>query len=334
MKISFKIIKTGSGNDTYFTTLGEGLKRSGISVAYYYYPKICQYFPIIMLLLNRKTDGDIIHSNIEYAWAVKENGKPLVSTAHHLVFDKEFQKYTSVWQKISHYLVLLPSTYLSINASEKIIAVSKYTRDEIYRVFKNASNVEVIYNGIDLAIFKPLRINKYNTDGRHHLIFVGNLISRKGADLLPKIMKGLGDSYVLHYTSGLRSTPPRGFDLPNMIPLGKLTTAQLAKEYNKCDALLFPTRLEGFGYAVAEAIACGIPVIASNNSSITEIVTPENNGILCKTNQVKLFIVSIVKLLGKGACGGNNLDFLRTSKKDKSTMNAIHNYELIYKQYV
>ncbi|QKQ28197.1 glycosyltransferase [Candidatus Reidiella endopervernicosa] len=41
---------------------------------------------------------------------------------------------------------------------------------------------------------------------------------------------------------------------------------------SKCDALLFPSRLEGFGYAPAEAMSCGKPVITSNISSLRKLL--------------------------------------------------------------
>src|SRR5207244_2734485 len=103
----------------------------------------------------------------------------------------------------------------------------------------------------------------------------------KGADLLPQIMVKLDPrEYVLYYTTGLRTKIPKEFNLPHMIPLGKLSEEELIVEYNKCDALLFPSRFEGFGYAVAEAMACGKPIIAFKNSSIPELIINDEKGLI------------------------------------------------------
>ena len=101
---------------------------------------------------------------------------------------------------------------------------------------------------------------------------------------------------MLYYTSGLRTKIPKDFKLPNMIPLGKLTEDELVDEYNKCDALLFPTRLEGFGYCIAEAMSCGKPVIATSSSSIPEIFQDKINGYLIELDNYNMIIKSARRL--------------------------------------
>jgi glycosyltransferase involved in cell wall biosynthesis len=293
MKVIFKVIKAGSGNDIYFQRLSEALKTVNIDSVIEYYPKYFQYVPWLLKFFNKRTPGDIIHSNVEYGWVFKEKDKPLFVSLLHNVFEKEFQKSTSFQQKIYHYGILKPNTQKSLNIADKVIAISKYTKDSFKKSFK-AKTIDVLYCCINTNIYKPLEIN--SSSKKFKLLFVGNLIKRKGADLLPQIMSQLGEDYVLYYTSGLRSKIPEEFNISNMIPLQKLTEKQLIEEYNKCDALLFPTRLEGFGYAVAEAMACGKPVISSKNSSIPELVKDNINGFLCDTNNISQYIDSIRKL--------------------------------------
>ena len=297
MKVIFKVIKAGSGNDVYFERLSEALKKAHIDSEIEYYSKYFQYVPWLLTVFNKKSDADIIHSNVEYGWAFKEKNKPLYVTLHHNVFDKEFRKFASFPQKIYHDNILKPNTKKSLDAATKRIAVSNYTKESFIKTFGNY-NINVIYNFIDTDKYKPKEIN--TNDNRFKLLFVGNLIKRKGADLLPQIMSQLNPKdYVLYYTSGLRTKIPKEFNLPNMIPLGKLSEEELIGEYNKCDALLFPTRLEGFGYAVAEAMACGKPVISTNSSSIPEIIEDKINGYLYNVNDVNNFVEEIKSLKTK-----------------------------------
>lgn len=294
MKVVFKVIKAGSGNDMYFQRLSEALKSVHIESVIEYYPKYYQYFPWLLKHVNKNSSGDIIHTNVEYGWVFKEHGKPLFVTLLHNVFENEFQKTTSIPQKIYHYGILKPNITKSLHVADKIIAISNYTKKSFEHTFQ-ATNINVVYPCINTNIYKPLKIQ--SQDKRFKLLFVGNLIKRKGVDLLPKIMKALGSKYVLYYTSGLRSEIPDEFKIENMIPLGKLSEKELVKEYNKCDALLFPTRLEGFGFAVAEAMACGKPIISSNNSSIPEICIDKENGYLVMNLNSSDFVKAINKLV-------------------------------------
>lgn len=295
MKICFKIIKAGSGNDVYFQRLSKALKTINIDSEIVYFSKLFQFFPFLLRLVNKASTADIIHSNVEYGWAFKEKNKPLYVTLHHNIFDPNYRKDTSLLQRIFHDFILKPNIQKTLKVAYHKIAVSSYTKESFTRTFSD-DNIKVIYNFIDTCKYRPL---KTKSDGQNfRLLFVGNLTYRKGADLLPKIMRALGPYFVLYYTSGLRTTPPKKFDLPNMIPLGKLSEDQLISEYQKCDALLFPTRFEGFGYCVAEAMSCGKPVIASNCSSIPELITNYENGILPPKNDIGDFVRAVSILAG------------------------------------
>jgi alpha-maltose-1-phosphate synthase len=76
----------------------------------------------------------------------------------------------------------------------------------------------------------------------------------------------------------------------------QLSLPQLRDAYRDADALLFPTRLEGFGYAAAEAMACGIPVIATNGSSLPEVVSHGRSGILCAIDDIRAFAAAARQL--------------------------------------
>jgi glycosyltransferase involved in cell wall biosynthesis len=83
-----------------------------------------------------------------------------------------------------------------------------------------------------------------------------------------------------------------------MIPLGRLSDDELVAAYAECDALLFPSRMEGFGYPVAEAMACGKPVVTTNASSMPELVEHGEGGLLCPVDDVQAFATAIRELAG------------------------------------
>ena len=122
------------------------------------------------------------------------------------------------------------------------------------------------------------------------LLYVGNWSHRKGADLLASIMQALGDGFTLHYTAGRRVRANRFIVPPNSRNLGYPHSATaLADVYRNSDALLFPSRLEGFGLVALEAQACGLPVIATRCSSLPEVVEDGVTGILCPRDDIGAF---------------------------------------------
>ncbi len=72
----------------------------------------------------------------------------------------------------------------------------------------------------------------------------------------------------------------------------------LAKFYNISDVFLFPSLYEGFGYPPLEAMQSGLPVIASDNTSLKEIIA--DGGILCNPNDFIKIFDEINKLLDDG----------------------------------
>ena len=309
MKILLVSIKGGSGSDVYYKLLKQGLdKYTDIKSDLIFIPHIFEkvFFLIPLYLKYKKIDfskHDIIHTNAEFGWWFRQKNKILIITLYHNPFDKEFQKYTSIAQKIFYYFWIKPNLKKSLIIANKIIAISNYTKKSTADYFEIKNNIEVIYPGVDVDFFKIFDLGC--EDKKTRILFVGNLIKRKGVDLLPKIMEKLGKDYELYFTSGRRTEIPKGLKLKNMIPLGKITNKQLLGEYNKCDMLLFPSRLEGFGYCAVEAMACGKPVITTNYSSLKEIINNGKNGYLCEINSVDDFADKIRKIKKRVKNGEN-----------------------------
>ena len=289
MKIHYILTKGGAGGDVYFQRLASAMTNLGHDCLLTFRPKFLEpvYF-LNGLFSNKDKQFDLIHSNVECGFAFKKKSIPLVSTVHHIVFNKAYQQYTSSTQKFYHKLLYV-YTKKTLGVSDSIVAVSESTRKETERVF-GIKNVQVIYNGIDTEIFKP----KQGEDlypGKIKLLFVGNLTKRKGADLLPGIIQQLDNRFILLYTSGLRTK--NIFSDDRMIALGKLNQSELVEMYNLCDIAIVPSRLEGFGYSAAEAMACGKPIIATNCSSLPELVTDGKGGFLCEMDNVSDFAKKI-----------------------------------------
>ncbi len=291
MKIVFPLINLGSGADIYFERLVKELRENKVEAEINYYDRMFLHILPFLKLVKKKTDADIIHTTAELGWVFKQKDKPLHVSILHIPNSKDGFN-PGLIKSLYYKFIIHPQIRRSLKVADKIFAISEYTKKEAINLTDKP--IEILYPPLDLDEFKPLKVKSKSK--KFKLLFVGNLIYRKGADMLPEIMKKLGKEYVLYYTSGLRTEIPKGFKQSNMISLGKLSDEKLIREYNKCDAVLFPTRLEGFGYVVAEGMACGKPVISTNCSSIPEIMKNKTNGFLCKSGDVDDFVDKIKKL--------------------------------------
>ena len=171
--------------------------------------------------------------------------------------------------------------------ADQMITVSDYTAGVMGREL-GRKDIVVIHNGVDTAFFAPDESRPLVTDKLLKVLFVGNLIRRKGAADLPAIMQRLGPDYQLRYTRGWRAN----VELPQedgMVDLGLLNAEGARREYRRADVLLFPSRLEASGLPVLEAMACGVPVVASNSSSLPEHVLDGETGLLCSPGDVDAF---------------------------------------------
>jgi len=251
---------------------------------------------------------DIIQGRSRVAFALRVPGRPLVTTVHHLTTDPALQRYSSLAQRLFYRLVEQRYDGWSIRAADAVVCVSRYTQRQVEQTYRRSDTV-LIFDGIDTSVFVPTpgfarrdSLPPCSDDVRHariRLLFVGNRTRRKGFDLLPAIMDRLPADYVLYYTGGFQGVdegPPH----PRMVAIGAPDRAGLVAAYQSCDMLLFPSRLEGFGIAPAEALACGRPVVTTNAAALPEVVDQGQNGFLCASDDVAAY-AERVRELGEDA---------------------------------
>ncbi len=88
---------------------------------------------------------------------------------------------------------------------------------------------------------------------------------------MPAIAARLNPGIVVHYTSGLGRSQLRP-QASNLFDLGRIAWQNMPELYHAFDMLLSPTVREGLSLSVLEAMACGLPVVASNCSSLPELI--------------------------------------------------------------
>lgn len=288
-------IRGGSGTDVYTRLLAQALTDAGHRVHVQGFAQPFQYVPGLLRSVPAPPGAQVTLANSWNGFAFRRRHIKLVTVMHHCVFDAGYLPHRSMSQAVFHEALVRLYERRSLAVSAAVVAVSQYTAVSLRESF-GVQQTTVIPNGIDTNFYKPSRDGGLRRGDRpFRLLFVGNPSRRKGADLLAPIMERLGPDYVLDLAAGLRGRNEfRMTD--NMRRLPRLSASALRDAYRNADALLFPSRLEGFGYAAAEAMACGTPVIATRASSLPEIVEDGISGILCQPNDVDCFANAVRRL--------------------------------------
>jgi glycosyltransferase involved in cell wall biosynthesis len=120
--------------------------------------------------------------------------------------------------------------------------------------------------GVDVELFRP-RFRTHQTS-KPRIVFVGNWSYQKGCDILEEAIRKLGSLQFYHIGVPKDLPLPR---VPNFRSLGKLSQSELARVLSSFDILVLPSRQDGFGMVLLEAIACGLHVVASKNTGIVDI---------------------------------------------------------------
>ena len=292
MKVWLPYIHAGSGSDVYTERLAAGLRAAGHEAVLTPVDRRWQYLPWRYLSVPAPADTEITLANLGAGFAFRRPPAKLVLVEHHCVFDPAFAPYRSRKQALVHETLLRHIERKSLAVCDALVTVSAYTAESL-RATLGGPAATVILHGIETDYFTPPETPAPRAGGRpFRLLFVGNLSRRKGADLLPAIMDRLGPGFELRYTIGLRSDDPFA-GVAGMRRLGRLTQDELRDAYRDADVLLFPSRLEGFGYAAAEAMSCGTPAVVAASSALPELIDDGIDGRLCPVDDVDAFAATV-----------------------------------------
>ncbi len=294
---------TGNGAYILHSLLAQNLSSYRIKG---YSPYRTFFPPSLIPLRSMLQNAELVHTVPDYGWIFKKRDIPLVVTFHNYVIDDYMKPFSTVWQKIHYKTDLRYNIGRSLKVADCVTSVSKYTAELVKRDIGYKGDIRVIHNGIDTQMFRPV---KKNPDPDIKILFSGNLTRRKGAHLLHAIAEQVKTDVTILYTSGLR-THDALKKHSKMKNIGMIPYNKMPEIYQDADILLFPTIREGFGLCVAEAMACGLPVVATNCSSIPELVVDGEGGFLCEPENVNDF--------------ANKIDILASSVKLRQEMGAFN----------
>jgi len=188
------------------------------------------------------------------------------------------------------------------------ITVSKWMKEQIVKQYPkiDSSSISVIYNSVDTDRFSPGRSGDLLE--RDVILFTGRLIAAKGirylVEAMPKVLQEYSDALFIFIGAG-NSLPYRrrlgelGIPEKNFMFLGYLKESNdLVKYYRSSSVFVAPTLYENLPIRVLEAMACGVPVVASNVCAIPEAIDNGVNGILIQPGSIDELADAICRLLG------------------------------------
>jgi len=174
-----------------------------------------------------------------------------------------------------------------LRRADAIITISDNTKKDIVRILAiEPDKIHVIECGYDSARFKPVErmdaiAQKYNLIDTKYVLTVGNLVRHKNISNLVKAfgMSNVKASLVIcgtkkdsKYLREIQSIITQLGIGERVIFLDYVDVADLPALYSNASLFAFPSLHEGFGIPLLEAMACGVPVLTSNTSSMPDVV--------------------------------------------------------------
>ncbi len=243
-----------------------------------------------------------------------------------------------------------PNTILTngLFACNHIITVGQQLKDDILNTFPELEKrITHLKHAIDTKLFQPSNSKtelkkKLNWSlQKTHLLCVANLYEAKGVDILVESFANLphSENLLLHIVAPRynKKVKKKVFDMINSYGLtnkihfyNSMPKEKLIQYYQAADLFVSPSRKEGFGLAMAEAAACGTPILATMSGGAEQIIN-KKLGVLveaCNPKSITNGIIDILKKLDYYKPSKMHHDISkRFSKKQKA--NAI---QKVYKQ--
>jgi len=178
--------------------------------------------------------------------------------------------------------------YGSIRSMLKIVRID-YGEERLRNLLIQSKQVRISMEHLGVLVEKCMIVNyginypanrvKYEKRNSKNFLYVGRISRLKGVDVLVKAFKELEDKSSLLTLVGGKSNPFNSIDSRIMYK-SHMNKESLAKIYEISGTFILASHIEGFSYAILEAMSHGLPVIISKFNAFSEIVKNRNAGIV------------------------------------------------------
>jgi len=199
----------------------------------------------------------------------------------------------------------------------------------------------VAYNGVDSRLFNPrVSGNEFREEiGFDGAIVLtnGRLVKQKGFEYLIRAMAGVDAKLVIFGRGPLESelkAEAKRVGCDALFYTKRVSDGKLAKMYAACDVFALPSVWEPFGMVLAEAMACGKPVIGTNAGGIPEVVTRDCGFTVRKRSAAALKEKVKTLLADKGLRKRLGAGGRKRAVKKFNWDNTAKDYEKMYDEFV
>lgn len=315
----------------------DGVKIFELSLPLGIYRRALPFLQYFLVKLYKKAvksvgEPDIIHSHFYSIAAIasvlkKRFNVPFIVTEHSSKLNRNLLEISKLDQKLAK---------RAYESADRIIAVSHGLADNLKNNF--GAHAEVIHNIVDISHFQYV---KRNPKDNFTFISVGNLVSIKCFDLLIEAFADAfnDDKAVLLKVVG--NGPERDklqhlvnqYDINDRIILmNEVGREKLEKIYPEGDAFVLASRSETFGVVFVEAMATGLPVIATDCGGPSDFVN-EQNGYLIPIDDKQALIGALIKMRNN-AYNFNSLEISEMCVKQFSPENIGNALTNLYKNII
>ncbi len=232
-------------------------------------------------------ESDVVVGFDTSSWRLAQRcarqGKPFLldrSIAHPAILEKLlgdlFHRYPEWTGKIAPRLAcVVEAEKIEHELARRIVVGGSFARDTLVAEGVPSERIVVNPYGVDWDRFSA---SEDSPSGRpFRFLFVGSVTARKGVPILLDAWRALAPHDAELWIAGSIGSRERALipDLPGLRLLGQVPQVGMAAIYAACDVFVLPSLFEGFGLVILEALASGLPVIATPHTGAVEAVTSE-----------------------------------------------------------